>query len=79
MKKAGLDVYTDGNPWVMHHKVIIIDEQTVVFGSFNFSDNANTQNDENILIIQDPVLAKAFKAEYDRVLAVAKNPPKKKK
>jgi phosphatidylserine/phosphatidylglycerophosphate/cardiolipin synthase-like enzyme len=79
MKKAGLDVYTDGNPWVMHHKVIIIDEQTVIFGSFNFSDNANTQNDENILIINDPVLAKAFKAEYDRVLAVAKNPPKKKK
>lgn len=79
MKKAGLDVYTDGNPWVMHHKVIIIDEQTVIFGSFNFSDNANKQNDENLLIIQDPTIAKAFKAEYDRVLALAKNPPVKKK
>lgn len=79
MKKAGLDVYTDGNPWVMHHKVIILDEATVIFGSFNFSDNANTQNDENLLIIHDPVLAKAFKAEYDRVLALAKNPPVKKK
>ncbi len=78
MKKAGLDVYTDGNPWVMHHKVIIIDEQIVIFGSFNFSDNANTQNDENLLIIYDATLAKAFKAEYDRVLALAKNPPTKK-
>lgn len=78
MKKAGLEVYTDGNPWVMHHKVIIIDEQIVIFGSFNFSDNANTQNDENLLIIYDATLAKAFKAEYDRVLALAKNPPTKK-
>lgn len=78
-KKAGLEVYTDGNPWVMHHKVIIIDEQTVVMGSFNFSDNADKSNDENILIIHDATIAKAFKAEYDKVLALAKNPPTKKK
>src|SRR5690349_7369689 len=25
MKQAGLDVMTDGNPYVMHHKVIVID------------------------------------------------------
>ena len=79
MKSAGLEVYTDGNPWVMHHKVIILDEQTVIFGSFNFSDNADKQNDENLLIIHDPKLAQAFKTEYDRVQALAKNPPTKKK
>jgi phosphatidylserine/phosphatidylglycerophosphate/cardiolipin synthase-like enzyme len=79
MKKAGLDVYTDGNPWVMHHKVIIIDEQVVIFGSFNFSSNADKSNDENILIVHDPAMAKSFKAEYDRVLAQAKNPPVKAK
>lgn len=79
MKKVGLDVYQDGNPWVMHHKVIIIDEQTVVMGSFNFSDNADKSNDENILIIHNADIAKAYKAEYDKVLALAKNPPAKKK
>lgn len=79
MKKVGLDVYTDGNPWVMHHKVIIVDEESVAFGSFNFSDNADKANDENVLIIHDPAIAKAFKAEYDKVLALAKNPPVKKK
>ncbi len=79
MKKAGLDVYTDGNPYVMHHKVIIIDERTVIFGSFNFSDNADKSNDENILIVDDPNMAKAFKQEYDKVLELAKNPPVKKK
>ncbi len=63
----------------MHHKVIIIDEHIVIFGSFNFSDNAATQNDENLLIVDNPEIAKAFKGEYDRVLALAKNPPAKKK
>lgn len=79
MKKDGLDVYTDGNPWVMHHKVIIVDEHITIFGSFNFSDNAAHSNDENLLIVDNAEIAKAFKAEYDRVLALAKNPPAKKK
>jgi phosphatidylserine/phosphatidylglycerophosphate/cardiolipin synthase-like enzyme len=61
----------------MHHKVIIIDERNVIFGSYNFSDNADTQNDENLLIIDNPDIARAFKAEFDRVLALAQNPPAK--
>ncbi|NWJ44990.1 MAG: DUF1669 domain-containing protein [Chloroflexi bacterium] len=72
MLEQKLDVYTDGNPWVMHHKVIILDEHITIFGSFNFSDNADKSNDENLLIIDDEGLAKAFKTEYDRVLEVAK-------
>ena len=78
MKQQKLDVYQDGNPWVMHHKVIIVDERIVIFGSFNFSDNADKDNDENLLIVDNPEMARAFKAEFDRVLALAKNPPAKK-
>ena len=79
LKGQGVEVYQDGNPWVMHHKVIIIDERIVVLGSYNVSDNSNTQNDENILIIDNPDIARAFKGEYDRVLALAKNPPPKRR
>jgi phosphatidylserine/phosphatidylglycerophosphate/cardiolipin synthase-like enzyme len=68
MKKAGLDVYTDGNPYTMHHKVIVVDERIVLAGSFNFSSNADRDNDENLLVIENPAIAKAFKAEYDRSL-----------
>ena len=75
MKKAGLDVYLDGNPYPMHHKVIILDERVVIAGSFNFSSNADKDNDENLLIVDDPAYAQAFKAEFDRVLAVAKQSP----
>jgi phosphatidylserine/phosphatidylglycerophosphate/cardiolipin synthase-like enzyme len=79
LKQAGLDVYQDGNPWVMHHKVLVLDERTVVLGSFNFSEGADRSNDENVMVVEDPRLAQAYKTEYDRVLALAKNPPVRKK
>jgi phosphatidylserine/phosphatidylglycerophosphate/cardiolipin synthase-like enzyme len=78
MKRAKLDVLQDGNPYVMHHKVFIIDGKTVIFGSFNFSNNADKDNDENLLIVDDPALAQAFEAEFQRVRDQALNPPKKK-
>jgi len=77
MRKVKLDVLQDGNPYVMHHKVIIIDGRTVIFGSFNFSNNADKDNDENLLIIDDPALAEAFEAEFQRVREVALHPLKK--
>src|SRR4051812_7770384 len=77
MRKAKLDVLQDGNPYVMHHKVIIIDGRVVIFGSFNFSNNADKDNDENLLIVDDPTLAQAFEAEFQRVREVALNPLKK--
>ena len=75
LKQAGLDVYQDGNPYVMHHKVFILDDRTVIFGSFNFSDGADKENDENVLIVEDPAFAQLFVQEFNRVLAAAKNPP----
>jgi phosphatidylserine/phosphatidylglycerophosphate/cardiolipin synthase-like enzyme len=67
MKNAGLDVLQDGNPYLMHHKVFIIDGKTVIFGSFNFSQNAETENDENLLVVDDADLAQQFEAEFARV------------
>lgn len=63
----GVQVRQDGNPRIMHHKVIIIDRDTVVFGSYNFSRNANDSNDENLLIVYDPTFAEAFVGEFEKV------------
>jgi phosphatidylserine/phosphatidylglycerophosphate/cardiolipin synthase-like enzyme len=51
----------------MHEKVIIIDDRIVIFGSFNFSGNADTSNDENLLIIDDPNIASLFEQEFQKV------------
>jgi len=69
--QAGLDVRLDGNRGQMHHKVIIIDGDTVSFGSYNFSNSAERRNDENVIIAHDPELAGAFVAEFDSIYAEA--------
>jgi phosphatidylserine/phosphatidylglycerophosphate/cardiolipin synthase-like enzyme len=64
---GNLQVRQDGNNRLMHHKVIIIDGQTVIFGSFNFTGNANDSNDENVLIVHDPTFASFFVEEFNAV------------
>lgn len=72
LKKAGLDVRLDGNPSLMHHKIILIDDHTVVTGSYNFSRNAEQSNDENLLVIHSPHAVTAFEEEFQRVYAQAR-------
>ena len=62
-----VQIAQDGNPRIMHHKVIIIDRQTVIFGSFNFSGNANDSNDENVIVIHDATFASFFVDEFFQV------------
>jgi phosphatidylserine/phosphatidylglycerophosphate/cardiolipin synthase-like enzyme len=63
---AGISARQDGNKYILHHKVFIIDDTTVVTGSFNISSNATKSNDENLIIISDPDLAAQYIAEFDR-------------
>jgi phosphatidylserine/phosphatidylglycerophosphate/cardiolipin synthase-like enzyme len=65
--QAGIDVRLDGNPRLMHHKVIIIDQQTVITGSYNFSNNAEHNNDENTLIIHNQDIAAQYLTEFQRI------------
>ncbi len=68
---AGLDVRQDGNRGVLHHKVFIIDDQTVLTGSFNFSNNATESNDENMVIIRNADIAGLYIQEFERVQSIA--------
>ena len=74
LREAGLDVLLDGNCYNMHHKMLVIDEQTVITGSYNFTNSAERSNDENTVIVDDRDLAAAFTVEFGRVYAQALNP-----
>lgn len=72
LKRAGADVRRDGNKGIMHHKVMIVDERTVITGSYNFSKNADTSNDENVVILHDdPAAAQAYLQEFERIYTLA--------
>jgi phosphatidylserine/phosphatidylglycerophosphate/cardiolipin synthase-like enzyme len=45
----------------------VIDERTVITGSFNWSPSAAHQNDEVLLLIHSPLLAAHFTREMDRL------------
>jgi len=51
----------------LHHKVFIIDNKTVITGSYNPTRNGNEYNDENMLIIHDRSIAEQFIDEYNKL------------
>lgn len=51
----------------LHHKFAVIDNKTVITGSFNWSTSAAHTNDETLLVIHSPQLAKHFTREMDRL------------
>jgi phosphatidylserine/phosphatidylglycerophosphate/cardiolipin synthase-like enzyme len=71
LRAAGIPVRLDGNPHSMHHKVLLIDGEIVVTGSYNFSNNAEMRNDENTLIIYNKNIAELYQAEFERVYKMA--------
>ncbi|MDM8528054.1 phospholipase D-like domain-containing protein [Anaerolineales bacterium HSG24] len=76
-QEAGFDAITDGNPYTYHHKVIVVDGKKVALGSFNFSNNADRSNDENVLIIDNADIAAEYIKEFERNYEQALNPPNK--
>jgi len=67
LKYQGIDVIKDNNKNNMHHKVFIIDNKTVITGSFNPSAGGDTRNDENVLIIHDEKIAQRYVEEFFRL------------
>jgi phosphatidylserine/phosphatidylglycerophosphate/cardiolipin synthase-like enzyme len=71
---AQVPVRQDGNGGFMHNKVIVVDERYVITGSLNFSTNAEESNDENVIIIDNPDIAKLYLQDFERVWSQAKDP-----
>lgn len=65
--RAGGDVIKDSNPAFMHEKMMIVDNRSVMIGSYNPTKNARENNDENLLIIRDDGVAAGAGDEYARV------------
>ncbi len=48
----------------MHHKFVIIDSEKVFTGSFNYSMNADTRNNENLVLLNDERMAQKYYSEF---------------
>jgi len=71
LSSGGIPVYIDSahSPGLAHNKVMIVDHDVVITGSFNFTKAAETRNAENLLIVRDPALAAAYARNFANHLA----------
>lgn len=60
LAKSGISVKIDSVHAIAHNKVMIIDGETVITGSFNFTKAAEEKNAENLLVIRDKTLAEKY-------------------
>lgn len=58
--KSGIPVKIDPVHEIAHNKILIIDGETVITGSFNFTKAAEDKNAENLLVIRDNALAEKY-------------------
>jgi phosphatidylserine/phosphatidylglycerophosphate/cardiolipin synthase-like enzyme len=63
---AGIKTLIDSKHKIAHNKIMVIDSNTVITGSFNFTKAAEEGNAENLLIISSPELAKKYTENWKR-------------
>ena len=68
---AGVTVVLDGNRYGLTHKVLVLDDRTVVMGSPNFVTDHLTEDDNSMVVVNDPALAQLFIEEYERLILLS--------
>jgi phosphatidylserine/phosphatidylglycerophosphate/cardiolipin synthase-like enzyme len=63
--QQGLKPVIDPHHAIAHNKVMVIDNRTLLTGSFNFTQHAENDNAENLLVIKGhPELVRAYKDNF---------------
>jgi phosphatidylserine/phosphatidylglycerophosphate/cardiolipin synthase-like enzyme len=60
LSNQGIPTKIDAQHAIAHNKVMVIDDETVITGSFNFTKAADENNAENLLVIRDKKLAERY-------------------
>ncbi len=62
---SGLDPHIDDNHGVAHNKILLLDNKTLITGSFNFTRQSEEENAENILVVEGvPHLIHSYRESY---------------
>ena len=58
-------------PSKMHHKFALLDEMLLLTGSYNWTRESEEQNYDNLLIVREPEVIKAYRREFEALWADA--------
>ncbi|MBL7685936.1 MAG: phospholipase D family protein [Deltaproteobacteria bacterium] len=65
VKKSGISIQIDRQHQIAHNKVMIVDQETVITGSFNFTRAAQEKNAENVLVLRDLEMAQDYLKNWE--------------
>ena len=65
--ESGVEVRVDKTDKHMHHKFALFDHTTLLTGSYNWTRSAFKENEENIIVVDDPRLVSAFSEEFSKL------------
>jgi len=68
-ERSGIPTRVDRSPFHMHHKFAILDGQTLLTGSYNWTRGAARDNEENLIVTTDPRFLAPFGETFDRLWA----------
>jgi phosphatidylserine/phosphatidylglycerophosphate/cardiolipin synthase-like enzyme len=68
---AAADVWIDDAVSIAHNKIMIIDGDEVIGGSFNYTKSAQTRNAENVTFLDGQEIAAAFERNWEARRAAA--------
>lgn len=64
---SGVDVRGDVSSKIMNHKALIVDSHIIAVGSYDWTLNAEVNNDESYLILDSTEIAAPYIAEFNRI------------
>lgn len=69
LRSAGVQIVSDGSASgaLMHNKFLVIDRETTLNGSTNFTNTQLSNDANNSVILNDPALADAFAKEFNEM------------
>ena len=69
IEAAGIALRVDRSAYHMHHKFAVFDADTLLTGSYNWTRGAAVDNEENLVVADDPRLVGPFSAAFERLWA----------
>jgi phosphatidylserine/phosphatidylglycerophosphate/cardiolipin synthase-like enzyme len=67
LAEKGIEVRYYGGAGLFHHKFALFDYEIVATGSYNWTASAGEQNEENLIVIEDPRIARIYEEEWQRL------------
>lgn len=67
LRESGIQVRTNSSTYLMHHKFCVVDGESLVNGSLNWTVQGVECNEENVMITRDRIIVKRYMDQFNKL------------